>query len=87
MHDPVSTKIYNYKYKICQHNTYLESVKMSIISRKLGNAKKHNRLILEHNNRLNPIDDISIFLFNKIIQDFIFKVMHLNDNKNFYYTA
>ena len=37
----------------CQHNAYLESIKTSIIGRKLGNAKKHNRQILEHN-RLRP---------------------------------
>ena len=33
----------------CQHNAYLESIKMSIVGRKLGNAKKHNEQILEHN--------------------------------------
>ena len=33
----------------CQHNAYLESIKMSIIGRKLGKCQKHNEQILEHN--------------------------------------
>ena len=39
----------------CQHNRYLESIKMSIIGRKL--AKKHNEQIMKHN-RLNPRRDV-----------------------------
>ena len=35
-------------------HTYLESMKMSIIGRKLGKCQKHNKQILE-NNRLIPI--------------------------------
>ena len=37
----------------CQHNAYLESIKTSIIGKKLGKCQKHNRQILEHN-RLRP---------------------------------
>ena len=36
--------------KSCQHNLYL---KMSIINKNLGNAKKHNGQILDHN-KLRP---------------------------------
>ena len=34
---------YTIKSMKCQHNPYLESIKTSIIGRKLGNSKKHNR--------------------------------------------
>ena len=33
----------------CQHNSYLESVKMSIIGKKSGKCQKLHRQILEHN--------------------------------------
>ena len=33
----------------CQHNAYLESIKTSIICRKLGKRQKHNKQILKLN--------------------------------------
>ena len=50
--------MYNYININYQHNAYLESIKISIIGRNWGNAKKHNEQILEHN-RLKPNSDHS----------------------------
>ena len=47
----------------CHHNTYLESIKMSIIGENWGNAKKHH----EHN-RLKPILDIN-FCIHSLLQN------------------